>query len=234
MTDAELQAQIDEALDVTPAPDFRARVHARIAREPETPPWWMPRAALGGCLAGAVFVLSLWIMTSPAPSEAPASSMPVARDASTAPITTTDRSTAAPSPDSNVRGAFPKMGGSVAVVRQRATAAHASVAATPDATMPAATATTPTASSSSGRLSFEPAGTVRRIDLPEVIVPADQHAAVARFVALASRGAAPAPRSTGPAMADEPLHVPSIEIEPLTIEPLPRIARLDPSRGVFP
>lgn len=211
MTDEELQAQIDEALDVAPAPDFRARVHARIAQEPQTPRWWMPRAALGGCLAGVVFVLSFWIMTSPAPSEAPASSTAVARDASSS-----------------------EMGRTAAAVPQSAIAAHASVAATPEPTTSATGSTRATASPSSGRLSFEPAGTVRRIDLPEVIVAADQPAAVARFVALASRGAAPAPRPTGPAMADEPLHVPSIEIEPLTIEPLPRIARLDPSRGVFP
>src|SRR5690606_10036062 len=157
MTDEELQARIDEALDVAPAPDFRARVHARIAQEPETPRWWMPRAALRGCLAGTAFALSVWIMPSPAPSDPPASSAPVPRDASSS-----------------------AMGRTAAAVPQSAAGARASITTVPDATTSAAPATMPTASSSSSRLSFEPAGTVRRIALPEVIVPADQQAAVAR------------------------------------------------------
>lgn len=233
MTDDEIRAQLDEALDVRPSPDFRTRVESRIAEEPELAAWRLtPRAALVASLTGAAALLAFWMATHPAAPDYEDRTASIAREAS-APTSRGQGQSATTASLENESQTGSTPGGHDVAVATIATTSGVSAPGARHESM-GAVASIAFDSAVPVQLSFKPAGPVRRIDLPPVLMPGDHSAGIVAFAELARSGVVPPERGVAPKDANESAGIPAIEIEPLKIEPMPQTARLESSRGVFP
>ena len=100
----DLDRELARALQVDPAPDFTARVRARIDAQPHPSRWRVPTLALSaiGCAALAILGATLWPRASAQPARGHVSVLPHESRAVLAPLTASARSES-PQPAANVR-----------------------------------------------------------------------------------------------------------------------------------
>jgi len=205
LTDADLDRELDAALDLEPSPEFLARVRMRIESEPRRAPWplgvrvgarrWA-LTGLGALAAGVVMVVLATTVIRPERSESP---RPANQVAGMVPPASTFAGPSAPSaPVRSPAGVLPPADvvppGSGAVRRAPARSSSRTVAA-------AATVTT-----------------------PPVLVAANEVAALERLFARAREGrveiSAP-PEQPDQSVASAPLApIEAIDVAPISVGPL--------------
>jgi hypothetical protein len=208
MTDHELDAALASALDVDHSPEFVARVRTRVAAEAASPSWYARRSVrmgLGASFSAAALVAVLaWPGDGelrPVADAVPGQSVASAPAAPMSDLSSTLGTPQATATAPGATGTMPHVRSVASAVRQqraqRLESAPWRAALAPD----------------------EPRG-------PEVVVSADEARAFRLLVERASQGLVPA-RLPGEAVdPDAPIVVSRIEIDPVTIEPLPRIPLL--------
>ena len=196
LTDAQLERELEQALNIEPSPEFLARVRTRIAEHPQpsrSMPWLIGFAAAVATIALA-FAVTISRLNDAS-----------VRDASVA--------DAAHSP---VRGVplqpedqKPRLTESVRLTAS----AKATAVEKPDQTA-----------------NRQPAQTPNAPPFRDVLFSADEQRALVTLVSAVEQGKVP-PMPAAAAVAQGSEEMNEITIQPLSIDPLPQIARLDEEQG---